>query len=76
MESPKIKFTIAKKIKKSNIQCPLCGGDVFHIQVNSGDGPNPHQSFIWGCNDCPMVMIEFYDERDTQALDYLLNRPR
>lgn len=50
-------------IKKIN--CPCCGGILRHK-----DKDNTH---IWSCEDCPVVMFEYYSSKDIKNVSKYLS---
>jgi len=47
-------------------KCPMCAGDLKHTELNGTQ--------IWSCSDCPIVMFEFYDNKDTEKMGNYLKQ--
>lgn len=55
------------------IHCPLCDAD---MEYRKWEGRKGHESHFWSCTECPGLLMEFVDYRDTAALiEYLAHDP-
>lgn len=45
---------------ETDIPCPICGAETEYRQRQG--------THIWVCSECPMVMFEYYTEKDTHML--------
>jgi len=50
--------------------CPLCKAKVVHIERYNNNGT---KHFFWSCPDCPFVGLEYYNDKDIDALREALN---
>ena len=58
------------KLKK----CPLCEeGNIKHKKLKTKtDYPSNGITYVWICDDCPMIMFEYYNKNNTVALNNYL----
>ena len=55
-----------------DISCPLCEAEVEHKELKKNDEESDNKTYIWVCSECPGVLVEWIDSRDTRALtEYL-----
>lgn len=58
------------------IKCQLCGGKVQYKELKTVKGSFNYNEFthIWVCDDCPMVMFEYYDKQNTKTINKYLEQ--
>jgi hypothetical protein len=60
------------------IFCPLCQAGEMKLHEEKAKGESiykAHVTYIWSCEDCPGMLIEWYDPKDTKAFDKYTRRP-
>jgi hypothetical protein len=57
----------------NHVMCPLCSeGRMFLTEMHSNNKGNENKSYMWICEACPGILIEWWDGTDTDAVaDYL-----
>ena len=45
-----------------DISCPCCGGELINqdIIIDNGNNFEAKQSNLWICDNCPVVLLEYY----------------
>jgi uncharacterized Zn finger protein len=49
------------------VECPLCGADMPLTELESKPNGRENKSYIWICNECPGILLEWWDHKDTDA---------
>lgn len=59
----------------STITCPLCGATARHaiVYTDRANVVGQIATHAWVCDECPMVMFEYYSKANTQALASMLD---
>lgn len=52
----------------SVIKCPLCGDDMPLTQLKSRPNGREGKTYIWICDECPGLLVEWWGGADTEAL--------
>jgi hypothetical protein len=61
----------------SQVQCPLCTeGRMFLTELQSKNTAMENKSYMWICEDCPGILLEWWDSADTDAFVKYLHGPR
>lgn len=56
------------------ISCPLCEVGILEYEALDNpkamgtDGKGSPKTHIWVCNECPGILMEWYNSRDTEAI--------
>lgn len=50
-----------------SVKCPLCGADMPLTELESKPNDQENKTYVWVCNDCPGVLLEWWTDRDTDA---------
>lgn len=53
--------------ENNKVQCPLCDGDMMLNVLPSAPNGREDKTYMWVCEDCPGVLLEWYDSKDTDA---------
>lgn len=52
------------------VHCPLCGdGRMEHHQYNSKGNGREDKSHLWVCDQCPGILVEWWDHHDSKAFN-------
>ena len=54
-------------------KCPLCDADMPLTVLEAPYSMSEGKSYIWICNECPGILMEWYDSADTKALQQYLH---
>lgn len=57
----------------NKVTCPLCGDDMPLTELKSAPNGRENKSYIWICNSCPGILLEWWDHNDTDAFDKYIN---
>lgn len=51
----------------NEMRCPCCGGELINQdivkvlhQIDNGNYFEGNQSNVWSCEDCPVILLEYY----------------
>lgn len=56
------------------VKCPLCDANMPLTELASNPNGREDRSYVWVCDVCPGVLLEWWDDNDTQAVSkYLKN---
>lgn len=53
--------------------CPLCDADMPLTVLESPNSMSEGKTYMWICNECPGVLVEWHDSSDTEALTKYLH---
>lgn len=57
----------------NKVTCPLCGDDMSLTELKSAPNGRENKSYIWICNSCPGILLEWVDHKDTDAFNKYIN---
>jgi hypothetical protein len=57
----------------NKVECPLCGADMPLTELESAPNGRENKSYIWICNECPGILLEWVDYKDTDAFNKYIN---
>lgn len=58
----------------NKVTCPLCGDDMPLTELKSAPNGRENKSYIWICNSCPGILLEWWNDPDTEAfVKYIQN---
>lgn len=61
----------------NHVQCPLCEeGRMFLTELDSANNILEGKSYMWICEQCPGILLEWYGKEDTAAFATYLNGDR
>lgn len=57
----------------NSVSCPLCDATMYLTEMESeANYNNSKASYMWVCQDCPGILLEWYSHHDTDAFrDYM-----
>lgn len=59
----------------SQVQCPLCiQGRMFLTELKAAKNGRENKSYIWICEECPGILLEWWDHGDTDAFVNYIER--
>jgi C4-type Zn-finger protein len=46
----------------NEMECPCCGGQLINqdIVIDHGNYFEGNQSNVWSCEDCPVILLEYF----------------
>lgn len=50
------------------LPCPLCGGNMSPHELESKNTGNGNKTYMWVCDECPGLLIEWHGDYDTEAM--------
>lgn len=51
----------------SQVKCPLCDERMFLTELKSNNIAMENKSYMWICETCPGILLEWWDHTDTDA---------
>lgn len=58
------------------LKCPLCDAEMPHTPLQAAKNSRDDQTHIYICEQCPGILIEWWDETDTEALMKYFKNPK
>ena len=49
------------------VTCPLCGNKMELKELESPRNGREDKAYIWICEECPGILLEWWDDTDTEA---------
>jgi len=53
------------------MKCPACKGKLVYKEIGKQKNKKTH---MWVCENCPIVIIEFWEDKDVNNLSQYLKR--